>query len=1211
MRLLLAAFVPLLLATPSLVQAQRSPYDAEIRRLSSEVQRRGRDARGMLPLLELESLLLEQRARPGTVRTALRRLADSRRLAPTLRVYAGAAEAYAMLDSGDFDEAVRRLRDLGYVTDWRIVGGFDDEGKRGFVRAYGPEEEHLRGAASEGPYEGRERPVAWRNYPSDLGRFGFVDFDATLRPYENACAYAETFVTLPRAGARTLSIGAGGAVKVWVNGEEVYADSLYRTPSMERDVVAFAGRSGVNRILVKTCVQERRWGFYLRVGDAAGGSPGTYSASAEPAALGDASTVRPARGIVSPLRDLEARVEADSDDAAARYDLARYLSWTGADDPADPKARQHAEAAAEDDRVEYALFASLLAETRAERMRFVAKAEEQSARDPRVRLARIELVASGPDPGRALRMLDNFPMNTRVGFDAAWLRTSLLEQRELREAAMAVIDEAIRRSGGALRWRLRKTAALEIAGHVEEAWTLKREVLELAQDDTSLRFEFMNDAYERGDNDEVFAHLDRLRSFDPADPRALQFAASVYEGLQRHDDALAIYRQFIGYAPDEAEHHARLGRAHLRLGQEAAAIGAFRDVLALRPQDAATRQLLERLRPRSREDEQWATDTAEILARREQRSDWHATTLHELQVVTVFDTGLASTFHQVAYQVHDEEGARSLDSYPIVYEPGRQYVEVRSAKVHRVDGTVVNVDRTFEQNLGDSRYRIYYDTRALVLAMPQLQPGDTVELRYRVEDVSRRNMFNDYYGDVRYLQNSRPTKRLEHAILTPASRRFYFNTPNMRGLERTEERRGEQNVYRYVANNVEALRSEPGMPGPAETRPFLHISTYESWDDVGRWWWGLVQDQLRPDESLIRTTRDLVAGAASDREKVSRIYDWVIRNTRYVGLEFGIHGFKPYRITQIVRRGFGDCKDKASLIYAMLTIAGVDARIALIRTRRNGAIADTPASLAIFDHAIAYVPQFDLFLDGTAEMNGTNELPQMDQGTTTLIVGPEGAQLRQTPVLPADRNVRRREMVATLDAEGAAEVVSNERVVGSSASYYRNHFQAEALQNERLQRDLAGPFPGVEVRNQRFENLDDYELAPAFRWDGRVPQFAERANGRLLIAPSSLRNLTRSLAPLTTRRHNLELGSPQRYEEVRTVRMPTGARIVDMPAGGEVRSEFGSLSVRYERRGRDIVATTEWELSVPSVARDDYPAFRRFVGELDVLLRQRVSVAAQ
>ena len=74
----------------------------------------------------------------------------------------------------------------------------------------------------------------------------------------------------------------------------------------------------------------------------------------------------------------------------------------------------------------------------------------------------------------------------------------------------------------------------------------------------------------------------------------------------------------------------------------------------------------------------------------------------------------------------------------------------------------------------------------------------------------------------------------------------------------------------------------------------------------------------------------------TDADRVRAVYDFVVTSTRYVGLEFGIHGFKPYKVTQVLARRFGDCKDKAALLIALLREVGVSAELVLVRTRRGG-----------------------------------------------------------------------------------------------------------------------------------------------------------------------------------------------------------------------------------------------------------------------------------
>src|SRR5262249_56009569 len=94
--------------------------------------------------------------------------------------------------------------------------------------------------------------------------------------------------------------------------------------------------------------------------------------------------------------------------------------------------------------------------------------------------------------------------------------------------------------------------------------------------------------------------------------------------------------------------------------------------------------------------------------------------------------------------------------------------------------------------------------------------------------------------------------------------------------------------------------------------------------------------QFARDRWLESELERLVKGAHNDREKIAAVQEFVLRSTHYVALEFGIYSYKPYPVAQIYARRFGDCKDKASLMIALLRAAGVEAEIALVRTRSLG-----------------------------------------------------------------------------------------------------------------------------------------------------------------------------------------------------------------------------------------------------------------------------------
>jgi len=1200
---------PLLLLALTAPASADGPFDAQQRELARQAART-RGPEGLLPILEMWAHWGE--ADPAVTVAELERLAANRRLPVARRAYVQALLARAHLYRGDVDAAHEAIAELGYVTDWQVAGPFDNEGKQGFAQTQGPEAD-LATFDTDASWRGKEREVSWRRYPEDLTHYGFVSFDAVHRPYASVCSFATTTVTSERAQPLALWTGAGGAVKVWWNGEEVHQDEAYRHPSFDRHAVVVGAHRGANRLVVKNCVTDTSWGFYLRLTDPSGQTPRGVTVSAEsmPPAVGTGSGVaRLPRAPETHLATLEAAAAGASPKAEALFHLARFLDYTGSDDPAERRAKQLAARAADAEPTPaHLILAALLADQRSEMNRFVQRALEVAPNDPKVRLVHAQLESSGLHPEDALPILAPLESaDTVEGWEARILHAGLLRDLGLPAASRRIVETLGTQAADAPGWASARAEAASAVGDRDAEIRHRIEALAGQWDDSGSRRVIIADAVRRRDRATANEHLEALRRIAPFSQTNLTYVANLYEALGANDEAAAVYAQALRLAPEAAGTIVAHGEFLLRQQQPDAAREAFRLALRIRPQDAETRELLEQIAPAERADENYAADTETLLARRTEGSGFPTTVLQDLTVNTVYENGLGSSFRQIAVQLHDDEGARQFRTYAIQFDPGSQRLDVRLARIHRADGSVLEATEAFEQQLGEPWYRIYYDTRARVLVFPDLEPGDTVELRWRIDDVAHRNLFADYYGDLSFLQGFSPIAHQEYVLITPKAREFFFNEPALQGLEHERTEEGSTRVDRFVADDVTAIRSEPEMPGMTEISPYLHVSTYRTWEDVGRWYWGLIQDQLRTDEALRATVAELVRGKTELRDKVIAIHDWVVQNTRYVGLEFGIHGYKPYRVTQIVERGFGDCKDKASLLYAMFTEAGIDAHVVLTRTRRNGIIDDLPASLAIFDHAIAYVPELDLYIDGTAEHSGVTELPQMDQGVTVLHVWPEGSELRRTPVLPPDQNRRERSLDLRLAQDGSGTVRAQETVIGGGAPGYRSTYQAEGTRSDRLERSLRGLFPGLHLESQSFEGLETLEAPVRYRYEAEVPQLAQRDGSRLRMAPSVLEDLTRSMARASRRRYTLDLGSTSSYVEERTIQLPAGMQATDVPAGGTAESPFGKLSLTVERSGRQVQTRTEFEIRRDRVTPEEYPAFRRWVQEADQILRQRITV---
>ncbi|HMA93640.1 MAG TPA: transglutaminase domain-containing protein, partial [Polyangiaceae bacterium] len=386
----------------------------------------------------------------------------------------------------------------------------------------------------------------------------------------------------------------------------------------------------------------------------------------------------------------------------------------------------------------------------------------------------------------------------------------------------------------------------------------------------------------------------------------------------------------------------------------------------------------------------------------------------------------------------------------------------------------------------------------------------------------------------------------------------------------------------------------------------------DSWQTMGSWYWGFVKDQFDSDEETRRLARRITEKATTDVEKVKAVYGWVVSKTRYVALEFGVYGYKPYRAVQTLSRGWGDCKDKATAIVTLLKSLGIDATIVILRTQVRGDFHSKIASLAPFDHAIAYVPSLDLYLDGTAEGVGSRELPVMDRGALALRIHEGKPQLVRLPDHGVADDLYKREMTATLEADGSGQIEMHSAVSGSAAPEFRHSYGAEATRRERLTSELGREFPGLTLlpgaAGFSADGLDDIEKDVVLDVRGKTPELARRENGRLSLAVTPNVRLSPTYAALSERRHEVRLMGIPKYDDSYSVKLPPGFVAVAGPETKQSKSAFGEYSVEVDIQPNRVTVRSRLRLSKSRISPSEYPKFREFCAEVDSAFGKRLVV---
>jgi tetratricopeptide (TPR) repeat protein/transglutaminase-like putative cysteine protease len=1182
-------------------------------------------ARGPLAYSALRRVWRElDQGDPAEVEEVLSEVEADATLPAETRAYAGLLEAYARRRRGDLEGARSRVTKLGFVDRWMAVGPFDNEGKTGLDKAYGPEEERLLPPNMTRTYTGKERSVRWRVVPR-VSPYGWVDLGVIERPTEKICGYLSTYVrdARPKHAARPLSIWAGsaGAMRVFWNGAEVLKDTKYRDLDADRFGVKVGLEAGWNRLFVKICGEDNAPLLSLRLASPDGAPDASLEVNAEPDLTEERAVVAaqkekgPATGALEgPVAAFEQLTK--SGDPAMLEAYARYLVITQSDDPSEHKARELARRAADKaPTIPRLLLAGGLSEGRNQRAVWIDKAEElvlrgAGSKDDKldVLLARAGHVRGGSNWRDAVPFYDRILAADRDNVPATLARFELFTAAGLHETALTLLKGALARRPRSVALLRAMATALREDQRTTEAAEIEERYAAVRFDDPSFAKEHIELAIARRDRELASRWVERLVMTNPDSASALSAAARAYLALGDRARAIAMYRSALDLAPEDTDTLRALAEVYAIAGQQDEQVKLLRQVVILLPQSKEVREYLAHLEPaKPRADEAYARPKEEFLAKRNAPKDGHnRRDLVDLTVTTVFPNGLASRFHQVVFQPMTESAAAEAREYAFGFSADTESVQLRGSRVYRANGEVDEAIESGDGPANNAAAATYTSSRVFYVHFPRLNPDDVVELLYRVEDVSATNAFADYFGEVTYMQTDVPLARAEYVLITPKARAFYFNKANVPGMTQDVKEAGDQRIYHFVALNVPALDPEASAPPFGELLGHVHVSTYKSWDEMAHWYWGLVKDQFVADDEVKRRVAEATKGAKDERAKVRAIYDYVVQKTRYVALEFGIHGFKPYSCAQIFARGFGDCKDKATLIVTMLKELGIPATIVIVRTGLRGDFEDAPASLAPFDHAIAYVPSLDLYLDGTAEYTGSTELPSMDRGSLALQINEGHAKLVHLPDPPPTASTTSRKVDVVVSGDGSAQVDWRADVTGSNASFYRQRYHSDVSRKQRLTEDLGGELGGLEIASLDAAELDDVEKPVSLHVKAKARELARPEGDSMSIPAGPKEHMVRDFAPLSQRRLAVRIPFRSRTESEWTVHLPPTAHVLRAPQSSEGTSPFGTFKVTVEKTPTAIHVATIVNLDVARVPASEYPAFRAWCESVDRALGQRI-----
>jgi Domain of Unknown Function with PDB structure (DUF3857)/Transglutaminase-like superfamily len=594
--------------------------------------------------------------------------------------------------------------------------------------------------------------------------------------------------------------------------------------------------------------------------------------------------------------------------------------------------------------------------------------------------------------------------------------------------------------------------------------------------------------------------------------------------------------------------------------------------------------------------------------------------LDELQT-TVQQNGEIDTRHRVAYKILRPEGkgAHGVASVPFDSETK---ISSFNAWTITADGHEYALKDKDSYELGTSTYEVFSDDKIKAQKFTDASPGNVVGYEY----VQKKRPF--IFEDDWWFQDPVPLRHGRLILQIPAGWEYsarWINYP-----EQQPQISGNQ--YTWQVDDVAAVDVEPEMP-PWEvvggrvglkyfpSDPNLRARTTGSWNDLGTWYAGLTQSTHNPSPDITKKVAELTSGITDPLAKMRALTDYTQRKIRYAAIELGIGGYQPHQASDILTHQYGDCKDKATLLIAMLHEIGVDAYYVVVDDERGIVRPEYPSIR--FNHMIVAIklpesvsaaslfaivddPQLGrlLFFDPTNEYVPLGYLPWYLQDNHGLVVSSQGGKLMAMPLSAPATNRLIRTAKLTLSATGDLSGEISETEWGDPAFDKRAMFleSPPGRRAELIEGILGQSLNNYVLTGATLGNLDAYDENFSMTYKFVSPRYATPSGNMMFLRPRVVGDknsqMLRLFSEQKPRKYPIEFHEATRQDDIFDITLPPGYVLDNVPPAVQAECPYGTYHSEITVADGVLHYHRTYELKDVEVPTEKLPEIKNFLRQI-------------
>ncbi|MET0893007.1 MAG: DUF3857 domain-containing protein, partial [Pseudoxanthomonas sp.] len=344
--------------------------------------------------------------------------------------------------------------------------------------------------------------------------------------------------------------------------------------------------------------------------------------------------------------------------------------------------------------------------------------------------------------------------------------------------------------------------------------------------------------------------------------------------------------------------------------------------------------------------------------------------------------------------IKTKAGVDNFSQVRLSYSEKMETLEVLDAYTITADGARHDVaaDKIYTQeSYSSASAAMYADRKVRIIVFPNLAPGTRLVYRYRQSQNTA--YFPGYFG---LWENFSPFTQYDSAEVTltaPQSLPLHLYVRGVQGGGQPTVSNGVAH-WSWSYSRRQPMQNQNWTAAAWEYGPTIMASTYADFSAMGRAYQLKAGQAASVTPQMRELAAEITRGISGRRQQAAAIYAWVARNIRYVAVYLGNGGLEPNSAGSILATRYGDCKDHTVILQALLAAQGIASSPVLIGAD-GGPTLPPIAVLGRFNHAINYLPEFDLYVDSTNPYARFGQLPASDLGAP--VVHTADGRIARTP----------------------------------------------------------------------------------------------------------------------------------------------------------------------------------------------------------------------